>query len=204
MIRATVAVVDDDREVRESLAALIGATHLDVECYDSGRAFLDRCGQSPPACVVLDLRLPQQSGLDVLGELSSRRINVPVIMISAHGDIRAAVDAMKAGALDFFEKPYRAGILLESIRRAIELNRRDRQARASYERVRAILESLTPQEREVLRLTISGKPDKAIAQRLDVSLRTIQLRRAGVMRRLNVRSRAELICLAHAVQPGTS
>jgi RNA polymerase sigma factor (sigma-70 family) len=188
-----VAVVDDDREVRESLAALLGATNLEVECYASGREFLENLAQTRPGCIVLDLRLPQQSGLEVLETLAQRHIKVPVVMISGHGDVPAAVSAMKAGAIDFLEKPYRGAALLASVRRAIALHARQREAQEENDRMRAQLESLTVQEREVLRLTVAGKPDKAIAQRLDLSMRTIQLRRAALMRKFHVRTRAELI-----------
>jgi two-component system response regulator FixJ len=198
----TVSVVDDDRQVRESLAALIQSMDLDVRCYSSGLQFLASYVPARPGCVVLDLRLPQLSGLQVLEEMATRRLRVPVIMISGHGDINAAVSAMKAGAIDFLEKPYRGSSLLESVRRAIEIDARQRRARAEYDRLRGRFDHLTPQEHDVLRLTMTGKTDKAIALKLDLSPRTVQLRRASIMRKVNVRSRTELICLVkEAVQP---
>jgi two-component system, LuxR family, response regulator FixJ len=196
----TVSVVDDDEQVRESLAALIQSMNVDVECYASGKEFLDKFSQSRPGCVVLDLRMPQTSGLDVLDELSARQIRVPVIMISGHGDIPAAVSAMKAGAVDFFEKPYLGAALMESVRRAIDLDVRIRQTQAERNQLLARFESLTADEKDVLRLTVAGKPDKAIALKLDLSLRTIQLRRASVMRKLDTHSRAELIRLYQALE----
>ena len=116
----TVSVVDDDEQVRDSLVALIQSMDLDVECYSSGREFLDKYSAFAPGCVVLDLRMPHINGLEVINELSARQINVPIIMISGHGDIPAAVTAMKSGAVDFFEKPYRGAALIESVRRAID------------------------------------------------------------------------------------
>jgi FixJ family two-component response regulator len=200
-----VSVVDDDHEVRESLAALIQSMNLDVECYGSPRDFLADFEHDRPGCVVLDLRLPQQSGLEVLGEMRARGIRVPVIMISGHGDIAAAVAAMKGGAVDFLEKPYRGAALAECLRRAIELDKRNLHAQAERNDLIARFESLTPDEKDVLWLTVEGKPDKAIAMKLDLSLRTIQLRRASLMRKMQAASRAALIRLAQSLeqQPAT-
>ncbi|MBI3838048.1 MAG: response regulator transcription factor [Planctomycetia bacterium] len=196
----TVSVVDDDEQVRESLAALIQSMNLDVACYASGREFLDGYVAARPGCVVLDLRMPQVSGLEILDVLSSRGIHVPVIMISGHGDIPAAVSAMKAGAVDFLEKPYRGAVLMERVHRALELDAHHRQAQAERAELVGRYETLTAEEKVVLELTVAGKPDKAIAIKLDLSLRTIQLRRASVMRKINAHSRAELIRLAQSLQ----
>jgi two-component system, LuxR family, response regulator FixJ len=196
----TVSVVDDDEHVRESLAALIQSMDLDVQCYASGREFLDHYVPTRPGCLVLDLRMPQVNGLELFAMLASRKIYVPVIMISGHGDIPAAVSAMKAGAIDFLEKPYRSAALMESVRRAIELDAHHRQAQAERDELVGRHQTLTTVEVGVLELTVIGKPDKAIAQRLDLSLRTIQLRRASVMRKLNAHSRAELILIAQAIK----
>lgn len=196
----TVSVVDDDQQVRESLAALIQSMNLDVECYASGQEFLDKYSQARPGCVVLDLRMPQANGLEILDELSARKIRVPVIMISGHGDIPAAVSAMKSGAVDFLEKPYRGAALMESVRRAIDLDIRNRQSRAERNQLVARFESLTSDEKDVLRLTVIGRPDKSIALKLDLSLRTIQLRRASVMRKMDTHSRAELIRMAQTLE----
>jgi FixJ family two-component response regulator len=196
----TVTIVDDDEQVRESLAALVQSMNLEAECFASGQEFLDHYSHSRAGCVVLDLRMPQKSGLDVLGELSARRVRVPVIMITGHGDIPAAVAAMKGGAIEFFEKPYRGAALIESVRRAIELDERNREADAKRNDLLERYESLTPDEKDVLRLTAEGKPDKSIAMKLDLSLRTIQLRRASVMRKMQAQSRATLIRLAQVLE----
>jgi two-component system response regulator FixJ len=195
-----VSVVDDDEQVRESLAALIQSMNLEVECYASGREFLDRYSPEQPGCVVLDLKMPQLNGLEVIEEMSARQIEVPVIMISGHGDIPAAVAAIKAGAVDFLEKPYPGSALMDSIRKAIERDAQQRDARSQRQGMLERYEMLTPDERQVLDLTVAGKPDKAIALKLDLSLRTIQLRRASVMRKMGVHSRAELIGLAHRIE----
>ena len=195
-----VSVVDDDEQVRESLAALIQSMNLEVECYASGREFLDRYSPEQPGCIVLDLKMPQLNGLEVIEEMSSRQIEVPVIMISGHGDIPAAVSAIKAGAVDFLEKPYPGSALMDSIRKAIERDAQQREARSQRQGMLERYDMLTPDERQVLDLTVAGKPDKAIALKLDLSLRTIQLRRASVMRKMGVHSRAELIGLAHRIE----
>ncbi len=125
-----VSVVDDDEQVRESLAALIQSMNLEVECYASGREFLDGYSANQPGCVVLDLKMPQLNGLEVIEELAARHADVPVIMISGHGDIPAAVAAIKAGAVDFLEKPYPGSALMDSVRRAIERDSKQREASA--------------------------------------------------------------------------
>jgi two-component system response regulator FixJ len=195
-----VSIVDDDQQVRESLAALIQSMNIDVECYASGHEFLGDCTSARPGCVVLDLRMPELNGLEVIEELAARKIDVPVIMISGHGDIPAAVAAMKAGAIDFLEKPYRGSALIETIRRALDRDAKQREERAERRELLERYESLTHDEKQVLDLTVAGKPDKAIAMALDLSLRTIQLRRASVMRKMQTRSRAELIGLAHRLE----
>jgi two-component system response regulator FixJ len=201
LLSPTVVVVDDDDQVRESLAALIQSMNLEVECFASGQEFLDGYSDDRPGCIVLDLRMPQLSGLDVIDELTSRNIQSPVIMISGHGDIPAAVSAMKAGAVDFFEKPYRGAALMESVRRALDRDATNRVVQSHRRALVERYESLTADEKDVLQLTALGKPDKAIALKLDWSLRTIQLRRASLMRKLNVHSRAELIRLAQSLEP---
>lgn len=195
-----VSIVDDDEQVRESLAALIQSMNLEVETFASGRDFLDRHSPEQPGCVVLDLKMPQLNGLEVIDEMAARQIEIPVIMISGHGDIPAAVAAIKAGAVDFLEKPYPGSALMDSVRRAIERDAEQRTARAQRKSLLERYETLTADERQVLDLTVAGKPDKAIALKLDLSLRTIQLRRASVMRKMGVSTRAELIGLAHRIE----
>jgi two-component system response regulator FixJ len=196
----TVVVVDDDDQVRESLAALIQSMSLDVECFASGQDFLDNYSADRPGCIVLDLRMPQLSGLEIIEEMAARNIQSPVIMISGHGDIPAAVSAMKAGAVDFFEKPYRGTALMDSVRRALARDASNREAQGHRRELLERYESLTADEKDVLKLTVLGKPDKAIALKLDWSLRTIQLRRASLMRKLKAHSRAELIRLAQSLE----
>lgn len=197
-----VSVVDDDEQVRESLAALIQSMDVEVEAYASGREFLDHYNPGQPGCIVLDLRMPQLNGQEVIDELIARQINTPVIMISGHGDIPAAVAAIKSGAVDFLEKPYPGSALMDSVRRAIARDAEQRESNSEKQLLLDRFETLTPDERQVLELTVAGKPDKAIALKLDLSLRTIQLRRASVMRKMHAHSRAELIGLAHRIDRG--
>jgi FixJ family two-component response regulator len=197
-----VAVVDDDEQVRESLAALIQSMEVDVEVYASGREFLDHYNPGQPGCIVLDLRMPQLNGQEVIDELNARQVNTPVIMISGHGDIPAAVAAIKSGAVDFLEKPYPGSALMDSVRRAIARDAEQRESGSEKQLLLERFETLTADERQVLELTVAGKPDKAIALKLDLSLRTIQLRRASVMRKMHAHSRAELIGLAHRIDRG--
>jgi FixJ family two-component response regulator len=197
-----VSVVDDDEQVRESLAALIQSMDVEVEVYASGREFLDHYNPGQPGCIVLDLRMPQLNGQEVIDELNARQINTPVIMISGHGDIPAAVAAIKSGAVDFLEKPYPGSALMDSVRRAIARDAEQRESGNEKQLLLERYETLTADERQVLELTVAGKPDKAIALKLDLSLRTIQLRRASVMRKMHAHSRAELIGLAHRIDRG--
>lgn len=197
-----VSVVDDDEQVRESLAALIQSMNVEVEVYASGREFLDHYNPNQPGCIVLDLRMPQLNGQEVIDELNARQITTPVIMISGHGDIPAAVAAIKSGAVDFLEKPYPGSALMDSVRRAIARDAEQRESQTEKQLLLDRFETLTADERQVLELTVAGKPDKAIALKLDLSLRTIQLRRASVMRKMHAHSRAELIGLAHRIDRG--
>jgi two-component system, LuxR family, response regulator FixJ len=200
VVSPTVTVVDDDDQVRESLVALVQSMNLTVECYASPREFLDKYSSDRPGCIVLDLRMPELSGLEVLDALARRGFHAPIIMISGHGDIPAAVSAMKAGAIDFLEKPYRGPVLMEGVQRALALDTRNRRLIAERRIMTDRYEKLTEDERSVLELTVSGKPDKTIAIKLDLSLRTIQLRRASVMRKLDAHSRADLIRIAQAIE----
>ncbi len=200
-----VSVVDDDEQVRESLAALVQSMNLDVECYASGREFLDRTSSPPqPGCVVLDLRMPQLSGLEVIEELTARRIRR-----AGDHDQRARRHSRGRGGHQGRRRRL-SGKALSRRRADGKHSPGDRAGRARIARRKAIAtnlldryETLTADEKEVLELTVAGKPDKAIAQKLDLSLRTIQLRRASVMRKMHAHSRAELIGLAHRIDgPG--
>jgi FixJ family two-component response regulator len=191
--KATVFIVDDEPEVRKSLATVVKLMGLESHCLDSARAFLAVYDPARPGCLLVDLRMPEVSGIELLERLAQRRWRIPAVMLSGFGDVPAAVRAMKCGALDFLEKPYSLDSLRQSILRAIDLDTRSREEETHRDHALRAMDTLTAEERRVLELTADGKPDKAIAARLNLSTRTIQLRRASLMRKLGARSRTELI-----------
>ena len=192
---ATVFIVDDEPEVRKSLAAVIKLMGLESRLFDSASAFLAEYDPTQAGCLLVDLRMPEVSGIELLEHLVQRRWRIPAVMLSGHGDVPAAVRAMKCGALDFLEKPYSLNSLRQSVTRAIDLDLRCRDGETNRDKVARAMETLTADERRVLELTAEGKPDKAIAARLNLSTRTIQLRRASLMRKLGAGSRTDLIRL---------
>jgi FixJ family two-component response regulator len=194
--RPVVYVVDDEQQVRDALRVSIELMGLDVECFATGQQFLDKVDASRVACLVTDLHIPDLTGQKILEALAARQVAIPAIMISGNGDIPAAVRAMGTGAINFLEKPYCLQSLRESIQKAIDAARRRREDAGREMAIRKRLESLSSEERAVLEMTAAGKPDKAIASQLDLSIRTIQLRRVSMMKKLHVRSRVDLIRLA--------
>ncbi|HEY1599794.1 MAG TPA: response regulator [Pirellulales bacterium] len=200
--RPVVYVVDDDPVLREIACRTVESLALDVECFTSGRQFLDKFDPSRVSCLLTDLRMPDLTGQQLLEVLAARRSTIPAIMISGHGDIASAVRAMAVGAIAFLEKPCGLDTLRHTIRRAIELARKRHQAGASETAHRNRLAELTDEERATMQMIASGLPDKAIAAEQDVSLRTVQYRRASLFEKLQVKTRAELIRLvaldAHA------
>jgi two-component system response regulator FixJ len=189
-------VVDDDHELREALRLTLEMMDLEVVCCASGAEFLQSYEPSAVGCVIVDLRMAGMSGLELLQVMAKRGIRLPAIMISGHGDIQAAVQAMKGGVVDFLEKPYSIDALRESVRRAIQLHRKSHEGNLRQAELRLRYERLTPDERDVLEMTVAGMPDKAIAARAQVSVRTVQLRRASLMKKLEAKSRIELVRLS--------
>lgn len=179
----TVFVVDDDEAVRESLRALLEAAAFHVDDFGSAAAFLDAYKPHRPGCLVADIRMPDMGGLELQEELARRHIELPIIVITGHGDIPLAVRAMKAGAVDFIEKPFDDQLLLDSIERAFESarksKRRVRYAKAATDRV----VGLTPRERQVLKGLVAGQPNKVIAQELGISPRTVEVHRANLTKK---------------------
>jgi FixJ family two-component response regulator len=189
----TVFVVDDDPSVRGSLGRLFKSVGLMVELFTSAREFLDRRPAYGPACLVLDVRMPELSGLDLQAELARVGVAIPIILITAHGNVPMSVRAMKAGAADFLEKPVDEQELLDAVNRALERDRQTRQGQAEVAGLRSRLESLTPREREVLAYVVVGRLNKQIAADLGVSEKTIKVHRARVMEKMKVSSLAELV-----------
>jgi FixJ family two-component response regulator len=198
-----VHIVDDERQVREALAVAVEMMDLDCETYQSGSEFLERYKATQPGCVLVDLRMPGMSGLELLSILRKRHAQLPVVIMSGYGDVQSAVYVMRAGAVEFLEKPCRLDVLRECVRSTLQTSEAQREATSWLDVLRARYESLSPGERDVMALTAAGSMDKESARTLDVSIRTVQLRRASVMKKMMAGSRAELIKMAHgiSVQP---
>ena len=193
MSHESVFVVDDDTAVRQGLRFMLRAAGYSVEAFPSARSFLEDYDPRRGGCLLLDVQMPQMTGLELQQRLNVRGWRIPVIFITGHGTVPLAISAMKAGAFDFIEKPLREDTLLESIERALHWNDRayeERLERATLE-VRAA--SLTPREREVFELVARGEPNKVIARRLGISFRTVELHRAHIIEKLQARSLSDLI-----------
>lgn len=198
----TVFVVDDDPSVRDSLTWLLESMRLRVETHDSAHAFLDSYDPDRPGCLVLDVRLPGMGGLDLLAQLRARAITLPVIVVTAFGDVRTAVRAMRSGAIDVMEKPVSDQVLLDRVQQAIELDRQTRAADAKRRAAVALFARLSRRERQVLSLVTAGKPNKSIAAELGVAPKTVEGYRATLMRKLGVASVPDLMRLELLVESG--
>jgi FixJ family two-component response regulator len=188
-----VFVVDDDEAVRSSLRLLLKSVGLVPNALGSAREFLDKYDPAQPGCLVLDVRMPEMSGLELQEQLNRQGAVIPVIFITGHGDVPMAVEAMQAGAFDFLQKPFRDQDLIDRIQRALEKDRSNRAVLAERTLIRERLESLTPREREVLTMVSSGKPNKIMAADLGVSQRTVEIHRARVMEKMGASSLAQLV-----------
>jgi two-component system response regulator FixJ len=183
-----VYIVDDDEAVRDSLALLLeSAGHL-VEAFEAAAEALASCRTRLPACIVTDVRMPEMDGLEFQERLAGAGIDVPVIVMTGHADVPLAVRAMKAGAVDFIEKPFSDDAIIASIETALK-----RPSRAADPAIMERVESLTPREREVMELLVVGHPNKVIAHRLDISPRTVEIHRAHVMEKMKAKSLPELV-----------
>lgn len=186
-------VVDDDAAVRDALKFLLRSVGRPVETYASAQDFLDAHTENLPGCLVLDIRMPGMSGLELQEKLIERRSILPIIFITGHGDVPMAVEAMQAGAMDFIQKPFRDQDLLDRINQALEKDAAMRQSIKSLNSIRECLASLTPREREVMDLVVQGKANKVIAGDLDLSQRTVEIHRARVMEKMSASSLAHLV-----------
>jgi RNA polymerase sigma factor (sigma-70 family) len=198
--RATVFVVDDDQAMRTSLKWLIESVGMPVESYASANEFLDHYQQNRPGCLVLDVRMPGMSGLELQEHLAERDLRIPVVIITGHGDVPMAVRAMKSGAVDFIEKPFNDEALLDAIRRALAHEEHQRQQQQECAQVHQRLASLTPREHEVMQMVTEGRSNKEIANALGVSAKTIEAHRARVMEKMQAGSLAELVRMALMAQ----
>lgn len=190
---ALIHIVDDEETVRRSLKWLLESVDLKVQEYSDASAFLSGADVHHLGCVLLDIRMPGMSGLSLQTELAKRAPELPVIFMTGHGDVSMAVRAMKAGAFDFFEKPYNDQLLLDTVYRAIEKHRLYLLEQAEVLTVEQRRESLTPREEQVLSLLLLGEPSKRIASALNISSRTVDVHRHHIMSKMQVDSLAELI-----------
>jgi two-component system response regulator FixJ len=193
MPKASVFIVDDDPAVRAGLGALLEVSGYAAEAFESAEDFLARAAPPSSGCVLVDVRMPGMSGLELQRELKRRAIALPVVVITGHGDIPMAVAALKAGAVDFLEKPFDSDALLAAVEQAV--NRAAPQGETDAD-LAARLEQLTPRERQVMDLVVAGLPNKTIAFRLGIAVRTVEIHRARVMEKIGARNLAHLVRLA--------
>jgi FixJ family two-component response regulator len=196
----TVFVVDDDAPVRDGLKLLLRSIGHRVEAYASGQEFLNAYNDDRPGCLVLDVRMPGMSGLDLQERLNERQAILPIIFITGHGDVPMAVEALHAGALDFLQKPFRDQELLDRIARALEKDAANRRELLELKEIAARFRSLTARERSVMELVVRGKPNKVIAGDLDISQRTVEIHRARVMEKTEASSLAHLVRMVLRLQ----
>jgi two-component system, LuxR family, response regulator FixJ len=199
-----VHIVDDDEAVQRSVAFLLKYAGYRVKSYASGPAFLKEAKHAERGCVLLDLRMPDMDGLEVQQEMNAKGINMPIIILTGHGDIDAAVKALRAGAINFIEKPYEKEALLTAIEEAHERLNRDHDKVLKATESKILLASLTGRERDVLDGLVAGRPNKTIAFDLGISPRTVEIYRANMMEKLAVRSLSEALKIAFAAEDATA
>ncbi|CAN5615720.1 response regulator transcription factor [soil metagenome] len=204
MQQPSVYIVEDDQDMRDSLRWLMETVGLRVKAYASAAEFQRDFQPNGPGCLLFDVRMPGISGLDLFERMVARGEGMPVIFITAYADVPMAIRAMKSGAVEFIEKPFNRQVLLDKIQCAIEEDTRRRRLLADHEALEARFRSLTAKEREVLGLIQEGLPNKAIATRLEITSRAVEMRRATLMRKLSARSLAELLRMAFTFEAITS
>ena len=194
MAEHTVFVVDDDADVRDSIRVLLESGGLKVQVFSSAKAFLAEAA-SARGCLITDIRMPEMTGLEMQEELSRRRIALPVIVITGHADVPLAVRAMKAGAVDFIEKPFDDEQMLAGVRRALEVGRKSRSRTAESEAARGLLGQLTPREKAVLDKLVTARSNKVAAHELGISPRTVEIHRAHIMDKTKAANLSDLVRL---------
>jgi len=197
---ATVVVIDDDQEVRESLGRLLRSVSLQSRLYGSVAEFLNVGRPDGPTCLVLDIRLPGQGGLDFQRELSSASVQMPIVFITGHGDIAMSVQAMKGGAVEFLTKPFREQDLLDAIQSGLDRDSGRREKERAAAAIQARFDTLTPREREVMALAVTGRLNKQIAAVIGVSENTVKIHRGNVLRKMGAASLVELALMAEKLK----
>jgi two-component system response regulator FixJ len=194
----TVFIVDDDPSIRRVLALLFESEHLPSETFASAEEFLEQYDARRPGCLLLDVRMPGTSGLELQQRLAGRGVRVPIVFMTAYADVPTSVRAMKAGAVDFVEKPFSEQLLLEAVHRALGRDRQARQELRTGEESRRRVQRLTPRERQVLELVVGGMTSRQIAERWGISEKTVKIHRGRVMQKMEADSIPELVLLAQA------
>jgi len=202
--KPVVYVVDDDPSVRKALERLLRSAGHDAKTFASALEFLDFSHPDAPGCLILDIKMPKVSGLELQDRLADKGISFPIIFITGHGTVPASVKALKAGAMDFLQKPFEDRELLDAISRGLEKHRRLRQEQKEMETLRSRLETLTPRECEVFRLVVTGKLNKQVAFDLGTTEKTIKVHRGRVMEKMGAQSLAELVRFAEKLGIGSS
>jgi two-component system, LuxR family, response regulator FixJ len=194
--QAIVHVIDDDEAIRQSLAFLLQTARMAVKTYASATAFLDELPGAEPSCIITDVRMPGMSGIELLRRLQELKIGVPVIVVTGHGDVPLAVEAMRIGAVDFLEKPFDDEVLLTSVRSALREQGAQAERRTARAEVEARVAALSKRERDVLDGLVAGRANKQIAFDLGISPRTVEIYRANLMNKMQAGSLSELVRMA--------
>lgn len=200
-IKPVVFIVDDDEAVRRFLCGLIASVNLEVKVYSAAREFLDAYEPGRPGCILLDIRMPGMSGLELQQELVERAINLPVIILTGHGNVQVAVHAMKAGAIDFIEKPFNNELLLDRVQKAVAESVTACSIRGELDEIRHRIDSLTRRELQVLDMVVAGETNKSIAHHFKISDKTVENHRARVMEKMQAKSLAVLVRMISDLEP---
>lgn len=195
-LEPTVYIVDDDAEMRSALYRLVRSAGMRADTFASALEFLSAYLPTPPGCLLLDVQMPYMSGLELQQRLKLEQINLPIIFLTGYGNVSAAVGAMKLGAMDFLEKPFDNEVLLDRLQKAIKMDAVARLTRHRHTKIGYCLARLTPRERETMDMLVAGKPNKAIAGLLGVSVRTVETHRANIMGKMQADSLPDLVRMA--------
>ena len=196
----TVYVVEDDEAVRDSLELLLKSADHDVSTYPTANAFLEKYSEEMAGCIVLDIRMPGMDGMELQSRLNQKNSILPIIFVTGHGDVPMAVDAMKQGAVDFIQKPYREEDLLKKIEQALEQDRDQRKTLGQKQEIQRRIDMLTPRESEIMDRMIAGQANKVIAIELEISQRTVEIHRSRVMHKMGTHSLAHLVRMVMSVK----